>query len=33
VTLSISVGGRIIGTYQYSFNQRGERVAIPFTIQ
>jgi hypothetical protein len=33
VTLSISVGGRILGTYQYSFNARGDRFAIPFTIQ
>ncbi len=33
VTLSISVGGRIIGTYQYSFSARGDRFAIPFTIQ
>ena len=33
VTLSISVGGRIIGTYQYALNARGERFAIPFTVQ
>ncbi|MEI8259730.1 MAG: MopE-related protein, partial [Deltaproteobacteria bacterium] len=33
VTLSISVGGRIIGTYQYALNARGERFTIPFTVQ
>jgi hypothetical protein len=33
VTLSIAVGGRVIGTYQYSLNAQGEQFAIPFTIQ
>jgi hypothetical protein len=33
VTLSISVGGRIQGTYQYTLTHRGDLFQIPFTIQ
>jgi hypothetical protein len=32
VTLSISVGGRVIGTYQYTLSNRGDQFSIPFTI-
>jgi hypothetical protein len=33
VTLSIAVGGRIVGTYQYNVSFRGDRFQIPFTLQ
>jgi hypothetical protein len=31
--LSISVGGRVIGTYQFSFQSDRQEYAIPFTIE
>jgi len=33
VTLSISVGGRVIGTYQYTLTRRGDEFTVPFTVQ
>ena len=33
VTLSISVGGRVIGTYQSTLASQGQSFSIPFTLQ
>jgi hypothetical protein len=33
VTLSISVGGRVIGTYSYTMTHQGDEFVVPFTIQ
>jgi hypothetical protein len=33
VTLSIAVGGRVIGTYQYTMTRQGDSFEIPFVIQ
>ena len=33
VTLSISVGGRVIGTWQYTMSGQGDSFTVPFTIQ
>ncbi len=32
-TLSISVGGRVLGVYQFNFTYRGQSYTIPFTVQ
>jgi uncharacterized protein YfaP (DUF2135 family) len=33
VTLSISVGQRVIGTWQYTMSGRGDSFTVPFTVQ
>lgn len=33
VTLSIAVGGRVIGTYQYTLTRQGDEFVVPFTVQ